>query len=187
MIFTFQEIIDITIMIAAAGFIFMNMLSQQVLGGMRRAFSWHDFYFACLVAGPAIVLHEIGHKFSALSFGISATLHAPYLWLAAATVLVLIKFPIIFFVGGYVEHAGGTWLQNSIISFSGPLINLVLWLGALAILKNKKFSRKINKKYIPLVYLTKQINMFLFIFNMLPIPGFDGYAFFLSIYHVFFG
>ncbi|MBC8444116.1 site-2 protease family protein, partial [Candidatus Woesearchaeota archaeon] len=41
--------------------------------------------------------------------------------------------------------------------------------------------KNIKKRYIPFLILTKKINLFLFIFNMLPIPFFDGGHFFSSI------
>ena len=83
-----------------------------------------------------------------------------------------------FFVPGFVSIGGyGTHLQYAITALAGPLLNLALWLGASYWLKIKRY----RKKYYLLLLLTKRINMFLFIFNMLPIPGFDGYKVFSEL------
>ena len=87
-------------------------------------------------------------------------------------VLRLLQFPFIFFIPGYVSIPS---LQaapeaSAIIAFAGPATNLLIWLGTDYLYKNKK----IPKKHEKLAFLTKEINKFLFIFNMIPIPGFDG-------------
>lgn len=195
---SFQEIFDILIMVVAAGFIFMH-LYKKPLGQtssedydplkkyVTRTDFWDEFKVAAIIAGPAIVLHELSHKFTAVSFGLPATLHAPYWFLAIAIILVLVKFPVIFFVGGYVEHVSGTPFQNAMISVAGPLVNLILWLGALYVLKSKSFKKKLSTKTRSILNMTATINMFLFIFNMLPIPGFDGFGFFYNLGKIFFG
>ena len=47
--------------------------------------------------------------------------------------------------------------------------------------KNNLFPKKFN----PALLLTSRINMFLFIFNMLPIPGFDGSKVFTGLIQAF--
>ena len=85
-------------------------------------------------------------------------------------------------VPAYVSIFGdGTALQYSLIAFAGPFVNLFLWIGSLIILK----TMKIKHRYIPLLVLTSRINMFLFIFNMIPIPGFDGYKVFSGLLSIF--
>lgn len=177
-----MEIIDIIIMTAALGAIFSIFLQRFIrpkhFGPIERKFGidWKSFKFAMIVTAPAIILHELGHKFFAVGFGLEATFHAAYLWLGFGLILALMQTGIIFFVPAYVSilnpaNTPTPPLTFSIIAFAGPLMNLILWLGTGLYLK----YGKINKKYLPLVILTKKINMFLFIFNMLPIPGFDGF------------
>jgi Zn-dependent protease len=72
-------------------------------------------------------------------------------------------------------------LESAIVSISGPIVNLALWLIPLFIIKKIK-----NRKYIEILGYTSKINMFLFIFNMLPIPGFDGFHFFRSLFQAVF-
>ena len=162
------EIADIAIMTAALGFIFSDMFKSasrkkdyDPLLQYRHGFDWDEF----------------GHKFVAMAFGVAATFHAAYLWLAAGVALKLFGSPFIFFVPAFVSHMSVGPLQDTLIALSGPLVNLVLWLGALLLQKKEL----LNKKYSNGLLLTAKINMLLFIFNMLPIPGFDGFHFFSGL------
>src|SRR3989338_4995157 len=184
-ILTLMEIFDIIVMTIVLGFIFMDYLktsfSPEDYLKLRR-FDWKSFKFACMIIGPAIILHEFGHKFFALSFGLEATFNAAYFWLGLALLLKLSKFPFIFFVPAYISIFGdASSFQYSLVAFAGPFVNLILWLGSYIILK----TMRIKHKYIPLLALTSRINMFLFIFNMLPIPAFDGFQVFSELLSIF--
>jgi len=175
--FTFLEIFDIVAMTLIVGYIFSGMFKRPVpedydpLKHFKPGFDFNDLRFAALVTAPAIILHELGHKFVALGFGLEAQFQAAYFFLALGLILKLMNFPFIFFVPAYVSIFGqATALESSLVAFAGPFVNLVLWLGSLLILNQKLFP----KKYHAALFLTSRINMFLFIFNMLPIPGFDG-------------
>jgi len=183
------EIFDIIVMSFAVGFIFSGIFKRPAeeeydpLKEHSSRFNWKDLQFAILVAAPGIIFHELGHKIIALSFGLNATFHAAYLWLVIGIFLKLASFPFIFFVPAYVSiYGGATPIVHSLIAFAGPGINLVLWLGALFLMKKKL----VKKKYYPAVYLTSRINMFLFIFNMIPFPPFDGYSVFNGIIQTLF-
>lgn len=167
------------VMSLAVGYIFSGFLGRfnkpagdyDPLKQYKKSFGSSNLKFAILVTAPAIILHELGHKFLAISFGMEATFNAAYFWLGLGVLLKLMNFNFIFFVPAYVSIMGtGTPLQYGLIAFAGPAVNLILWLGTLFIYKN----RLINKKYNSLLLLTSKINMFLFIFNILPLPGFDG-------------
>ena len=181
------EIVDIIIMTFAIGYIFSDFFRREPLEGYdpltyyKRPPLWENIKYAAMIAAPAVVLHELAHKFVAMSFGASATLHAPYFWYAAVILLKLMRFPLLFFVGGYVTHTLLPPLQSSLVAIAGPLTNLILWLAALTIVKYKLIDRKYYKILVPM----GKINMFLFIFNMLPLPGFDGFNFFASLFQAF--
>jgi Zn-dependent protease len=101
-----------------------------------------------------------------------------------AVISKLTGFGFMFFVPGYVGISGnGTHLQFALTAFAGPFLNLVLWLLPWYMLKYTKY----RKKHYLLLMLTQRINMFLFIFNMLPIPGFDGYKVFTGLIRAFIG
>ena len=190
---TLLELFDIAVMVFAVGFIFHDVFRVQLKNPVerllqaKRGFQWHDFWFACSVVGPAILLHEIGHKVMAVSFGLDATFHAAYFWLLLGIALKLFNFPFIFFVPAFVSISGAaTPLQDALISFAGPGVNGILWLGSWLVLRNWK-TIHLSPRGRYYFALSKQINMFLFIFNLIPIPGFDGFSFFSSLIKVFTG
>ena len=190
-----MELVDVLIIIGALGFIFhdifrvqeTNPVARYLHNHKKRWFPWHDFWFACSVVAPAILLHELGHKITAVYFGLNATFHAAYTWLVLGIILKLVNFPFIFFVPAFVEITGSaTALQHALISFAGPGINLVLWLGSWLVMKNARFF-KLNPQGRYYFALTSRINMFLFIFNMLPIPMFDGFSVYANLLKAFTG
>ena len=177
MIVTFQEIIDIAIMTVAVGFIFSDVFARFVrprdpIAALQRTrIADEGFKFAVIVTAPAIILHELAHKFVAMAFGLSSVFRAAYSWLAIGVMLKLIGAPFIFFVPAYVQiigHAGP--LESAMIAFAGPAVNLMLWLGSSYAIRN----RLVKKKHYSAIFLTSRINMFLFFFNMIPIGFFDG-------------
>ena len=184
---TFNEIIDIVIMSFAIGFIFSGIFKREPTEGYdplkfyQKSGIWEDVKYATMIAAPAVALHELAHKFVALAFGATATLHAPYFMYAIVVLLKLMNFPLLFFVGGYVSHTALPPLGSSLVAIAGPLMNLILWGAAWSLVNFKLIKRKYYRTFI---YIAK-LNMFLFIFNMIPIPGFDGYHFFDSIIRLF--
>ena len=192
---TFGEIIDLAAMTFFVGYIFSDIIpvkreSYEPLTHYKRGFDFEGLKFAIMATAPAIIMHELAHKFVALGFGLDAVFFAFYrssftLMLGILTIISkLTGFGFMFFVPGFVGISGaGTHLQFALTSFAGPLVNLVLWLGSWYLLKHKRYKKK---NYLLLI-LTQRINMFLFIFNMLPIPGFDGYKVFVELIRAFVG
>ncbi len=206
-IFTIPEFLDVIIMSACIGYIFsgyfskFNKFKKPDQYGIihKNRFSWHDFYFSICLIGPAILLHELGHKFVAMAFGFNATFYSaisinkiihgmPFFDFASILMIIAIIMTyfgssFLFFVPAYVDFgATATALQQTLIAFAGPFVNLVLWLGSAWIIKNKKLSQK----YYIFLMLTSKINMVLFIFNMLPIPGFDGFKVYSGLFSLLF-
>ncbi len=180
MFFSLKEFIDAIIMIFAVGFIFSAYLRRYRPITIHEFYfgriHWRDLRFAIAITAPAIILHELAHKFTALSFGLTATFHAAYLWLLIGIMLRLFGSSIIFFVPAYVSITGAANnLAYALIALAGPLTNLVIWLISAHALK------KASHEKIPFLHLTKEINKFLFIFNMLPIPGFDGFQVYANL------
>ncbi len=190
MLFSLSEIVDAIIMSAALGFIFMDAfphrprhITAEYFSSFQR-FDWSSFWFACAVTVPSIILHEMGHKFLALSFGLGATFHAAYTWLLFGIVLKVLNTGLIFFIPGYVSISGaGLPLQMALVALAGPIWHLILWLIPKALLQSNVHFRH-NTKFFLL--LLAHINKFLLIFNLLPIPGFDGFSIYLNLYRAFF-
>jgi Zn-dependent protease len=201
MVFTIYEVLDAVLMTLIVGYLFRDALrfprreGKDVLDyykDLARGTSWHDFWFACLLIAPAILLHELGHKFVALSFGLDATFHAAcstadlasgvgFLSFTCSIQLLAIALKtmgvnFLIFIPAFVAISGeATHLQQALISFAGPAVHLVFWLGARAMLHRPKLTRKWPQRRKLFLFFFQQINMALFIFNMLPIPGFDGF------------
>ncbi len=193
MLFSLAEILDIVIMTLVIGFIFKDIFKprqkvtvippEHYLSVQKKRFKWEEFWYATALVAPSIILHEFGHKFTALTQGMSASFHASYFGLALGAFLKVISAGFIFFVPAYVSFTGqGSTLQYAGIAFAGPAINLVLWLGSLLVLKNAKLKRGTYRFF----FLFSRINMFLFIFNMLPIPGFDGFKVYSGLFSALF-
>jgi Zn-dependent protease len=165
----------------------------------KRKFNWSDFMFTVYLVVPAIIIHELGHKLTATAFGYDATffsaisinklsslvpqmgiegallatfLNVPAILMIIAVITTLMGGMFLFFVPAYVAFtAAPPPLQIALIAFAGPFVNLILWLVPKWMIK----AGKISHKYLPFAVLTSRINMILFIFNMIPFPGFDGY------------
>ena len=191
MVFTLYELIDIVIITLAIGYIFKDFIK------IKHSVKYHDdpvkfyqqqkvpsnFKIAMIVAAPAIILHELGHKLIAIAFGMIAQLKAAYGFLLFGILLKLMNYGFIFFVPAYVSWGcpqgdlmcvGNLYINPwiySIIAIAGPLMNALVWIVCYFLIK----SPNIKPKYKPIIFLTKRINGFLFIFNMLPIPMFDGW------------
>ncbi len=176
MFVTLTEIFDIVVMTFIVGYIFKDILPikeypHTITIDYLQQLEYARFTFAVMAVAPAIILHELGHKFVALAFGVQATFHAAYGFLLFGLVMKLLNFPFIFFVPAYVSHGPTTVGAGIIIALAGPLVHGLLWLISRYSLQHKLVPRK----YYLLAAFTKYINGFLFIFNMLPIPGFDGF------------
>lgn len=185
MLITLWEIFDIIIMTLAIGFIFSDFIRQAAYSaGIHFKKYMNIISFSILVAAPGIVLHEMGHKFISLILGIPAVFHAAYVWLGIGVLLKLFGSPFVFFVPGYVSHPIVSPQTGALIAFFGPLMNLLLWLIAYLLLKYDSFKK--SRKWRLALEFTKKINMFLFIFNMIPIPPFDGYHVFYGLFKIIF-
>lgn len=195
---SWHELFDIVLMSLVLGFLFKDYLKPTT----RRTYvddpvahysrprknALKDMWFATMIIAPSVILHELAHKFVAISFGLQATFHAFY---ANSTTLFLGVFAIIakltgmgfvFLVPGYVRIIGSAPPEaHAIIAFAGPAVHGLFWLGALLYLK---FAKNVSSKSMQFAHLTKYVNGFLFVLNMLPIPGIDGFAIYTSLFQV---
>ena len=180
---TIDEIIDIIIMVFAIGYIFSGFIKRKPTEGydplkyFQQNQLWEDIKFGAMVAAPAVVLHELAHKFVAMGFGAQATLHAPITMYLIVILMKMLKFPVLFFVGGYVTHTALPAFESAMVAIAGPLMNLAVYIISMAVIKYKL----VDRKYYRAVGIAGKLNLFLLIFNMLPIPGFDGFHFFANI------
>ncbi len=188
MLFTIGELIDLVIMVFAIGYIFSTFIKKEPTEGYdpltyyKKSTFFEDIKYATIIAAPAVVLHELAHKFVAMSFGATAILHAPIEWYVLAIIMRILKFPLFFLVGGYVAHTALPPLESAVVSIAGPLTNLILY-GTCIVLVRFKL---IHRKHYNTIGIIGKLNLFLFIFNILPLPGFDGFNFISSLMRFFF-
>lgn len=191
MIITLLEILYLLIVTLVLGFIFYDRIGlytpskeDDLIKKYSKRFDWDSFWFAAYVTAPGVVLHELGHKFVALFFGLFAQFKIFTLGLGIAIILKLVNSPFLIIAPGYVEIGGpATPLESLLISFAGPFVNLLLFFISLLLLNRKK---KYSKKTYIFLSLTKQINLVLFIFNMIPIPPLDGSKVFYNLFKLLF-
>jgi Zn-dependent protease len=189
-IFSLIELVRLAIMTAALGYIFMDFIKSPTTSSnlliKPKGFRWEDFKFAALVTAPGIILHEMGHKFVGLAMGIQTEFYASYFGLFIGIFLKWISSPFIIFAPGYVSLGGTaiTDIQRFLTSFAGPFMNLALFFAAQQILNRKN---NLTRPQAIALYLTKQINLFLFMFNLIPLPPFDGYSVFTSLFRIITG
>ena len=177
MIISIKEIIYFIVISLALGYIFSGLFSYRIKTVYHmmnpRRFDARDFYFAVLVAAPAIILHELGHKFMAMGFGFSASFEVFWFGLALGVFLKLISSPFLILAPAYVTFPilGMSDIQYRLVAFAGPAVNLLLFLVALIMLRN---TEKKSRKEVAFWAFTKKLNLLLFIFNMIPFGPLDG-------------
>jgi len=176
------EIIGLIAIVFYLGYLFTGLFTPRIKTAYDlihpKRFNWKDFKFAVILTAPAIVLHELAHKFVAMAFGYPATFYAFYsnaTTLMLAIFSIILKFfnsPFIFIIPGFVSISPNLTdpIIYRLVAFAGPAANLALWGIAYYIIKNKK----LNRKQLAIWGLTKKLNMFLFIFNMIPLGPLDG-------------
>jgi|SRR3989344_5451436 len=192
------EFLDIIIMSLALGYIFQEYFkpyhreksqNYDPLTNLKSKFNKQtigtSLKYSIIAVAPAIVLHELAHKFVGLSFGVPSTFYASYGFLIIGIVLKLVSSPFLFFVPGFVSHPQTTPFISSMIAVAGPLTNLLIWGIAVILIKNNKYFQ-FSEKTLMILGFMRKINIFLFFFNMIPLPPFDGYQFFAGIFQVFF-
>jgi Zn-dependent protease len=167
-ILTFKEIFDFILIWLATAFIFLPKEYYHA----RQDFLIKFF----LLTGLSTVLHEFFHKISAIMLGVHAEFHAFYYGLMLGLLLKLLFPNFIFFIPGYVTIYSNDPLVNFITALAGPFANFLLFIIF------KYFSLKKNDW---LLYSLAQLNLWLFIFNMLPIPPLDGFKALISLIELF--
>jgi Zn-dependent protease len=174
-------------MIVAIGFIFSRFIRREHIQNydpmtvFLKPSIIEDIKRGALIAAPAIVFHELAHKFVAMGFGATAILHAPIFWYAIVIVMMLFNFPLLFFVGGYVSHSPLPAWPSFLVSISGIAVNLLMYFGFRFVVKNNL----VNKKYHNILIISSKLNLFLAGFNLIPLPGFDGYNALRSLFGLF--
>ncbi len=174
MITNAAEIIGIIVTILAIGYIFSGMIKKPKTAWEQlkehRLFDWENFKYSAMITAPAIIFHELAHKFVSLAYGIPSFYNVLWWGLGIGVILRVIGSGFIFFIPGYVQVsqavAPGTM---AVIAFAGPATNLALFVISWALIKYN-----VKPEWNRAFHISKVINLWLFVFNMLPIPPLDG-------------
>lgn len=129
-----------------------------------------------LGVGTGFIFHELGHKFTAMKYGIWAEFK---LWPQGLLFALITSF------FGFVFAApGATYIYgqptediNGKISIAGPIVNIVLALIFLAIciaVYPSAFYSESSAWIFIVCTIAYSINSFLALFNLLPIGNLDG-------------
>lgn len=186
------EILNLVLLTVVIGYIISGYIKhprksfRQQHAERGRFFDWDDFKFSLLIAAPGIVIHELFHKFFAIGLGASASFQLFPIGIALGLILRLVRSPFVLLAPGFVvisQDAGLTSAQMALVAFAGPLVNLILWLLPAFVLRFRK--RDIGKTWAIFLFYTSSINMWLFIFNMIPIPPLDGSKVLMGLINAF--
>ena len=183
------EILNLVLLTIVIGYIISGYIKHPKKSPRsqgNRFFDWDDFKFSILIAAPGIVIHELFHKFFAIGFGASASFQIFPIGIILGIILRLLHSPFVILAPGFVvisPDAGLASAQMALVAFAGPLVNLMLWLAPTFILRLRK--RKLSKSVTIFLFYTASINMWLFIFNMIPIPPLDGSKVLIGLINAF--
>lgn len=151
------------------------------------AFAWRGFSAFSLflsyvpiilvATGTGFIIHELAHKFTAIYYGCKARF---FMWPSGLFFAVILSLAT---GGSFVFAAPGAvyiWgkhtsrRENGIISLAGPLSNLLIAIVFLGLVIGL-VGVVTNKFVLSLLYTVMNVNLFLGLFNLLPVPPLDGY------------
>lgn len=179
MVFNLLELIHMTVTVLGVGYIFMDYFKQRAdfdpLHMAYKRFDFTSFKYAIITVAPAVLLHEFAHKFSAMAYGLSTQYVVPDLFgipfggILIGVVLKAASTPFLVFIPGAIAMWGTAHpLVFALTAALGPLTNLALYFAS-------KQLVDYQPKYRQFFLFSMKINLLLFWFNLIPIPGFDGY------------
>jgi Zn-dependent protease len=155
-----KELIDIVISVVTISLAF------------SLTFQLGSFPLVFLTVGMGFILHELAHKMVAIRFGCIAVYR---MWIEGLilAVFMALAFRVVFAAPGavYIYKPHLTRHEDGMISIAGPLTNIILAFIFLYCMLLPGLQM--------LGWFGFQVNIFLALFNLLPIPPLDGSKVFL--------
>jgi len=156
-----QEVLHIGIAVAVLTFAFAMVIGATPL--------WFAFAISLVAVSTGFLLHELMHKFVAQRYGAWAEFRVFPLGLMMA--ILFSFFGFVFAAPGAVYIQGRlTPKQGGLISIAGPGTNLVI--GGVTLFASLLFP--VSSVIAGVLWIVAGVNIFLALFNMLPIPPLDG-------------
>jgi len=126
------------------------------------------FIVSLLCAGAGFMLHELMHKLLARRQGYSAEYRSNTAYTALSILAAFAGWIMLAPGGVHLTGAGGMLNRKAIgmIALAGPATNLLLSVGF--------YVSSAIPLFRAIGYFGYDINIWLALFNMVPIPGFDG-------------
>lgn len=170
------SVLAIAFAFAVANGVVENGVRVDGIAAIGMPYFWLLFAITLVTVGLGFVLHELAHRYVARSYGAYAVYRAWPMGLMLMIVLALIGGPVFAAPGAvYIYSQYISRKENGIISVAGPLTNVALAL-MFAFL-----SVFVPASSDPLMALAKtafsigfSVNVFLALFNMIPIFPLDG-------------
>lgn len=177
--FSREEIRDITIAVIALTVLYSLSVTRPFGWSVDSLLLFLPISF--IAVGLGFILHELGHKVVAQRFGFFSEFRKWNYGLILGLLTVPLGF-MIFAPGAVYFGSYGRMVtdeENGKISIAGPIVNIVLALIALFLtlsLRSYLTMENAGMMYIVLLtlVLTFNVNSFLALFNLLPIPPLDG-------------
>ena len=176
--FSREEIRDIIIAVIALTIFYSLSITRSVGWSLDILILFLPISFVAV--GIGFILHELGHKFVAQHFGFMSEFRK---W-TYGLILGLLTVPLgfLFFAPGAVYFGSYgrmvTNEENGKISIAGPIVNIILALIFLALLMFIRPYMATNAGTMYIISLTLvlgfNVNSYLALFNLLPVPPLDG-------------
>ena len=177
--FSREEIRDIIIAVIALTILYALSVTRPFGWSMDSLMLFIPISFVAV--GIGFILHELGHKIVAQRFGFFSEFRRWDYGLILG--LLSIPFGFMIFAPGAVYFGSYgrmvTTEENGKISIAGPIVNIILALFFLALtltLRPYLSMQNAGMMYVLLLTLVLafNVNSFLAVFNLLPIPPLDG-------------
>ncbi len=177
--FTKEETRDIIIAVVALTILFSISFTRPMGWSLDSFMLFIPISFVAV--GIGFILHELGHKVVAQRFGFFSEFRRWDYGLILGFITVMCGF-MLFAPGAVYFGAYGRMVtdeENGKISIAGPVVNIILAILFLALtLTLRPFITFDNGWYMYILLLTLvlafNVNSFLALFNMIPIPPLDG-------------
>ncbi|MEM7274474.1 MAG: site-2 protease family protein [Actinomycetota bacterium] len=136
----------------------------------------------------SVIFHEFAHAFLAWRGGDRSVVQRGYLTLDPRTYthpVLSFALPLLFIIMGGIGLPGGAVLLNrgvltdrraTVVALAGPATNLTFGLVSLGVVGAGVIDQDTQPFLFSAVAFFGFLQIAVFVLNMLPIPGFDGYA-----------